>query len=129
MIELMIVVVVIAILASIALPAYLNYVKKSRAKSAAADLVALSLNFENAYQRTLDYPVSTAANTAAVKTLMTGWSPSQGDFFDFSVNSTASAYTLTATGKKASSGCTLTLTNANTRTIRGGSACGGVTEW
>lgn len=128
LIELMIVVVIIAILATIALPSYQNYVKRSRAKAASADLVALSLNFENAFQRTLSYPVSTAATTADTKTLMPGWVPSQGEFFVYSVTSTATTYALTATGSGQMSNCNLTLNNSNDRTASG-APCGGVSSW
>ena len=128
LIELLIVIVVIAILAAIALPSYENYVKRSRARSATADLVALGLNFENAYQRTLSYPVSTAANTSEVKTLMSGWAPSQEQFFSYSVSSSATAYTLTAEGSASLSGCTIKLTSDNTRTASGG-PCDSFSVW
>lgn len=51
LIELMIVVAIVAILAAIALPSYERYVKKSRARGASADLVALSLTLENRFQK------------------------------------------------------------------------------
>ncbi|TBW58460.1 prepilin-type N-terminal cleavage/methylation domain-containing protein [Marinobacter halodurans] len=60
LIELMIVVVIVAILASIAIPSYQNYVKSSHAKAAAGDLVALGLVMENIYQRQLRYPYDDA---------------------------------------------------------------------
>lgn len=128
LIEMLVVIVIIAILAAIALPSYENYVKKSRARSATADLVALGLNFENAYQRTLSYPVSTAANTSEVKTLMSGWAPSQEQFFSYSVSSSATAYTLTAEGSASLSGCTIKLTSDNTRTASGG-PCDSFSVW
>ena len=135
LIELMVVVAVIAILAAIAVPSYANYVKRSRAKSAGADLAALSLNFENYFQRKLAYPKLETTTTAATKTGMPGWAPSQGDFFVYTVTSDASAdssgifYTLTATGSGSMNGCNLVLKNDNTRSIGGGSACGGLASW
>lgn len=53
LIEMMIVVAVVSILAAIALPSYNSYIVKSEIRSSQADLLALSLNFENRYQRTL----------------------------------------------------------------------------
>ncbi|TBW55504.1 prepilin-type N-terminal cleavage/methylation domain-containing protein [Marinobacter halodurans] len=60
LIELMVVVVIVAVLASIAIPSYQNYVKSSHAKAAAGDLVALGLVMENIYQRRLRYPYDTS---------------------------------------------------------------------
>ena len=128
LVEMLTVVAIIGILATIALPAYENYLKKSRAKSATSDLVALGLNFENAYQRTLTYPTSTAASTSEVKTLMPGWAPSQEQFFGYSVSSSSTAYTLTAAGSGSLSGCTIKLTSDNTRTASGG-PCDSFTVW
>lgn len=130
LIELMIVVVIIAILAAIALPAYGDHVKRSRARAASADLVALSLNFANAYQRTLSYP-ATDDEVAAAKT---GWAPTQSQFFSYTNEDvTASTYTLKATGKTGttSSGCTIALKHDNTRSISGGdtNGCGGISSW
>jgi type IV pilus assembly protein PilE len=133
LIELMIVVVIVAILAAIALPAYGNYVKKSRAKSAGADLVTLSLNFENSFQRSLVYPAIAATDDVTLK--MPGWTPSQGGYFSYTATSSATAnasgvfYTLTATGSGAMSGCNLTLNNLNARTIDSASTCGGLGSW
>lgn len=107
LIELMIVVAIAAILASIALPSYQNYVKKGHASTAAADLSALASSVENHFQRTLKYPT--------VLGDITTWNPASKIF----TYSYAGAYTLTAVGN----GCTLTLTENNTRTATGD--CGG----
>ncbi|WP_309137380.1 type IV pilin protein [Pseudomonas sp. LS44] len=121
LIELLIAIAIIGILASIALPAYDSYIAKGRIKAAQADLVGLSLNLENAYQRTLAYPVATPADTSATKTAFPGWQPAEASFA-YSVNSAASAYTLTATGSSGRlAGCIITLTNGNVRTI---ASCG-----
>jgi type IV pilus assembly protein PilE len=125
LIELMVAVAVIAILAAIALPSYANYIKKSRAKNASADLVALSLNLENQYQLHLVYPVN-ADGTAATTTLFSGWAPTQSDYFSYTMSSTTTTYTLTASGSGSLSGCNLTLDQKNQRTVT--SACG-FTSW
>ncbi|MCV2368905.1 type IV pilin protein [Roseateles oligotrophus] len=125
LIELMVAAVVLAILLAVALPAYTSYINKSRAKSASADLAALALNMENRFQLQLSYPVY-AANTAATNAIFSAWSPTQSSYFNYTMVSTASSYTLTATGKGNSAGCTLSLNNLNARTAS--SACG-FTAW
>ncbi len=123
LIEMMISVVIIAILAAIAVPAYQDYVERSRVRTAGADLVSLAAALENRFQRQLSYPVGTTATTAATQGLVTGWNPAQGDNFTYSAVVIANGYTLTAAG----GGCTLTLNQANNRTIAGG--CGGLSSW
>ncbi|MDC8773101.1 type IV pilin protein [Roseateles albus] len=123
--ELMVAVIVVGILAAVAIPSYTSYINKSRAKSASADLAALALNMENRYQLQLTYPVY-AANTAATNTIFSAWSPTQASYFNYTMVSTASSYTLTATGKGSSAGCTISLDNLNTRTAS--SSCG-FTSW
>ncbi|MCV2360973.1 prepilin-type N-terminal cleavage/methylation domain-containing protein [Paucibacter sp. TC2R-5] len=123
--ELMVAVMVVGILAAVAIPSYTSYINKSRAKSASADLAALALNMENRYQLQLTYPVY-AANTAATNTIFSAWSPTQASYFNYTMVSTASSYTLTATGKGSSAGCTISLDNLNTRTAS--SSCG-FTSW
>lgn len=120
LLELVIVVTIIAILAALALPAYMDYIVRSRIRTAQADLQALSAAVENHRQRTLVYPSAAAADTAAVRTAFPGWSPaSKSGDFGFAYAST-SGYTLTATGVGGKlDGCTLTLTADNTRSNSG----------
>lgn len=129
LIEMMITVAIVAILAAIALPAYNSYITKSSIKSAEADLVALSLNLENYYQKQLAYPVSSASGTTQIQCALlgnpspctsptSGWQPSQSSTFSYSISSTATTYTVTATGTGANvSGCTITLDQGNNRSI------------
>lgn len=113
--ELLIVLVVIGILAAVALPSYRDYVKKSRARAATANLVALAAAVENHFQRNLTYPTDlTAINT---------WQPAHDDFFNYQY-SADNTYTLKASGKSAMAGCDLTLAHDNTRTASSESACG-----
>ncbi|MCV2348505.1 hypothetical protein LNV06_01825 [Paucibacter sp. Y2R2-4] len=80
---------------------------------------------ENNFQLQLKYPVN-AAGTVASNTNFKAWSPAQSAYFNYTLVSTASSYTLTATGKDKLSGCNLTLDNLNTRTAS--SSCG-FTTW
>ena len=109
LIELMIVVAIIAILATIALPSYNNYIKRAHIKTAQSDLVTLAL--EGSYQRKLEYPVITATNTDAVKKALLTWQPTE-NIFTYAVTSTTSGYTITATKDT----CTMTMTNTTQAT-------------
>ena len=130
LLELMVVVAIIAILASVAVPSYRSYVDRGLIKTAQADLVALSLNYENQYQRTLSYPDEDYASTADLTTRFPDWSPSsKAANFSFSTSGgTAKAYTLVATGVGGGvSGCVISLTNKNVRQI--GSCSYGSGDW
>lgn len=123
LIEMMIVVALIAILAAVALPAYNGYVNRSKIKTAQADLVALSLNFANYYQRTLSYPPASKdlSTTALLKGEFKGWSPATTDF-DFKTDAavaTTSHYKIVATGKGTSgvSGCAISIDKDGVRSI------------
>ena len=129
LIELMITVAIIGILSAIALPAYNNYIIKGKIKAAQADLVALSLNVENFYQRQLSYPASGTADTAETKVLFSGWSPAQKDDFTYQlINASTTSYTVKATGTGSGlTGCTLTLDHENERVANG--CLGAGTTW
>ena len=121
LIELMVVVVVIGILAMVTLPAYQDYIKRSQARVASADLVALSAAMENRFQRQLNYTDATTSNV--------NWQQASTNF-TISIDSlTDSAYTLTATGTGTMADCTLTLTQAGVRAVTANSGCGGLTSW
>jgi type IV pilus assembly protein PilE len=137
LIELMIVVAVLGILASIALPSYKSYVSKSRAHAATSDLVGMALVLENAFQKTLSYPSAYASETtipalAASRTASTGlndfsgWSPSQSSYFSYAVVTTNAGFTVKATGNGSTMGssCVLTLSHDNVRTAPADNSCG-----
>lgn len=121
--ELMIVIAIVAILAALALPSYMDYVVRSKIRTAQADLQAWSAVVENYRQRQLKWP---ADQTVA----LVGFKPaSKSTDFGFTY-STASGYTLTATGASGKlNGCTLTVTADNTRTVGGGCPSVGDLSW
>ena len=137
LIELMIVVAVLGVLASIALPSYKGYMVKSRAQAAASDLVGMAMVMENVFQKTLSYPSTYASETTipastASRTVSTGlndfngWSPSQSNYFSYSVVTTNGGFAVKATGNGSAvgSGCVLTLSSDNVRTVPSDNACG-----
>lgn len=133
LIELMIVVALVAILAAVAMPMYSQYMAKSQARAASADLVALSLVLENRFQKTLVYPTyanalvprTVAAREGSMQTDFSAWVPTQGELFDYRVTSDSTTYTLTATRK--SGACTLSLDANNVRNAA--SACPALGAW
>lgn len=129
LIEVMVVVVIIAIVAAIAMPAYQDYIVRSRARTAAADLMSLGTAFENRFQRQLSYSSSAVSTgtTAATANLVIGWQPSSGDFFTYTATVAASTYDLTASGTGAMSGCTITLAEDNAKSTS--EACGISSSW
>lgn len=120
LIEIMFVVALIAILAALAMPAYNGYINRAKIKTAQADLVALSLNFENRFQRMLAYPASNYANTAELRALFDGWSPASdaADFVFSTINGSASEYTVVATGTSGGvQGCAIELQSNGDRAV------------
>lgn len=87
LIEVMVVIAIIGILASIAIPGYQDYVKTGNAAEAPANLANCRVQAEQFFQDNFTYVGFVCA-------------PSDARYFDYSVdNQTATTYTLTATGK------------------------------
>ncbi|SHG94628.1 type IV pilin protein [Ferrimonas marina] len=126
LLELLITVVIVAILATVALPSYQDSVMQTRAKTATTDLIALSLTLENTRQRTLTYPTVTTTTTAETQTAASGWQPAQSEHFRYSLIATSSGYTLSATGIGSLDGCVLTVNQDNVRSQT--SSCG-ISSW
>lgn len=126
LIELLVTMLIAAILAAVAIPAYQLYIAKQKVSVSESDLVSLSMNMENYLQNNTQYPTALAS--------LAGWTPASQDFtyaLSNVVQPTATAmgsYTLTATGATTLvSGCTVTLTSANIRSLSG--CPGGATAW
>ena len=122
LIELMIVVAMVAILASIAVPNYTDYITRSKFAEATATLSNLRVKMEQYYQDNRRYSTTTGGGTCG---LPGGNVPTVGDakYFTFacaSTNPTASPagdqrYTITATGIGGLAGLTFTIDQATPR--------------
>jgi len=124
-IELLITMAIAGILATMAIPTYQNYIERSRASAAGADLVTLATSLEASFQRRLAYPVMDTESTAATRAALSTWQPSADRFYEFKATVTATQFQLSAAHQTGT--CTLTLGNQNQRTISGD--CGGLNEW
>jgi type IV pilus assembly protein PilE len=117
LIELMIVIVVLGVLASIAYASYTNSVIASRRKAASACLLELSQHMERVYTTSLSYAGVTTTPTLACRTELSV-------FYTISVNGTptATTYSLQAvpTSQQKDAKCgTLGLNQAGTKSISG----------
>lgn len=107
LIELVIVVLIIGILASVAVPAYSDYVTRGKLADATSALAAKRVMLEQFYQDNRTYAGAAACNNDT----------SSSKNFDFSCTvQTASTYTLQAAGKAGLTGFTYTVDQNNTKT-------------
>lgn len=124
LIELLVVVTIVGILAAVAMPAYNDYVTRSRFTEAASLLADYRVKLEQFYQDNRNY-----GSTAAV----CGVANPAGTAFAFNCNwgavGTNQGYTATATGNAAQglAGISFTIDQSNTRTttVAGGSVMAG----
>lgn len=125
LIELMITIAVLAILIGIAYPAYTDYVERSRRSDAQATLAGFATAMERYFTTNATYRgasdgdmTNDDANGAPVAAVFPSQSPLDGSdkFYNLTVSSTATAYTLTATpiGAQVGDGV-LTLTSTGAR--------------
>jgi type IV pilus assembly protein PilE len=93
LIELMVVVVIVAILASIGIPAYSDYVTRGKLAEAYANLASQRVKLEQYYQDRRTYLGACAAGTVAP--------PLTGTYFNYACTLADQTYTITATGNPA----------------------------
>lgn len=106
LIELMIVVAIVGILASIAFPAYNDYVTRSALSEASSGLADIRVRMEQYYQDNRTYVGSDAAGMPCAA--------ATGQNFDFAcANLGATTYLVTATGKNRGAGFGLTVNESN----------------
>ena len=127
LVELMIVVAIIGILASIAVPAYGNYVRRGKIAEATTNLSSLRVNMEQYYQDNRTY-LNGAACGVAMPT-----APAVQYFTITCVAPTANTFTITATGTAAggmaSFAYTINEQNAKTSTITAPGWTGNAACW
>ncbi len=114
LIELMIVVAIVGILATIAYPAYTDYIIRGRIPDATSGLAAKRVQMEQFFQDNRRYdqtPVGAVPNPVCANDATTS------RFFTFSCNpaATATTYTLEAVGVGPMAGFGYTITQANAR--------------
>lgn len=108
LIEIMIVVAIIGILTSIAMPAYQDYVKAGYSTEGPSNLSSCRLQAEQFYQDNFTY-------------VGFNCSPADAKYFDYSIdNQTATTYTLKASGKSGQSmgGFEFTVNQDNVKTSK-----------
>jgi type IV pilus assembly protein PilE len=93
LIEMMITVAIVAILAAVAVPAYSQYVMRSKISEAVANLSDMRVKMEQHFLDNRTYATACAPGTLAP-------TPT-GKYFDYDCARTATTYTITATGKAA----------------------------
>jgi len=112
LIELMIVVVVVAILASVALPSYTDYLRRSQIQEAFAELANLRIRLEQYYQDNRNYGVNACGDGVPAVNFNI---PGRFGYVCALANN-GQTYTVTATGNlERAVGHVYTLDNANAR--------------
>jgi type IV pilus assembly protein PilE len=125
LIELMIVVVIIAILASVAIPSYNDYVRRSKLTEAQTNLADFRIKMEQFYQDYRNYGNADGANKCGLDSGGTAKVSftANAKYFSYSctVTSTQQAYTITASsvssaGLGAADDYAYTINQSNTKT-------------
>lgn len=109
LIEVMITIAIVAILASIALPAYTEYIRRARITEAVATLSDMRVKMEQYFQDNRTYVNACTANTVAPP-------PAATPNFTFACPTrTANAFTVTATGVGSMAGFGYSIDQTNAR--------------
>ena len=117
LIELMIVVAIIGILAGIAIPAYNDYLIRSRITHATSGLSAKRVQLEQFFQDNHTYFVAAAGSAPEISSAACNTDSVTSTYFDFVCDpaATATTYTVKATGKGPMTGFIFTVNQANAK--------------
>lgn len=125
LIELMIAVVIVGILASIAYPAYTNYVKEGHRKQAMADMAKIQLYLEEKYNNGY-----TATSIVDAQKVCNSFCSVDSDRYKIVVETAATSYAITATPQSSKGqnsdkcgGSTYTSLTLNEKGVTSPSAC------
>lgn len=111
LLELMIVIAIIGIIASIAIPSYTDYIKKGRVTEATSNLADIRIKMEQYFQDNRTYAGSEAGAGPCAGI--------SGQFFNISCGTpTATAYTVTASGTGEMSAFEFTVNQDNAKTSK-----------
>jgi type IV pilus assembly protein PilE len=109
LVELMIVVVIVGILASVAVPAYQDYVVRGKLTEATSNLANARVKMEQHFQDNREY--GAAGGTACPATI-----PASSDNFNYTCSTpTTDSYTITATGISPLNDFSYTIDETNTK--------------
>lgn len=115
LIEVMIVVAIVAILASVAVPAYTQYIRRGAMQEAFTNLASQRVRLEQYYQDNRAYgpTAATTCGNAAANALVIA----DNKYFDYSCTTSNSGqnYTITATGKGTVNGYAYTLSDSGAK--------------
>lgn len=110
LVEVMVTVVIVAILAAVAIPAYNNYVMRGKIAEATTNLSSLRVSMEQYFQDNRTYQNGGVVCGATMPT-----SPAVR-YFTFTCNApTTTTYTITATGGPSMNGFTYTVDQSNNK--------------
>ena len=98
LLEIMITVATLAIVASIALPSYFDYIARSKIVEATSGLNEMRVRLEQFFADNRQYPTACAASAAGPAPAGKIYLPASVKYFAFSCALSATAYTVTATG-------------------------------
>jgi type IV pilus assembly protein PilE len=115
LIEVMITVAILAILAAVALPSYVDYVTRSKLVEAKTNLADMRTRLEQYFLDNRKYPGACVAYASGAAPAGKIYLPASQKHFDVSCALTDTTYTVTATGVGAMSSFTFTVDQANTR--------------
>lgn len=114
LVELMVVIVIIAILASIGIPAYKDYIRRGKIAEATTNLSSLRVSMEQYYQDNRTYQTNPVNGTTCGVTMPT--TPAVQYFTFACAAPTASTFTITATGTGGLANFAYTINEQNAKT-------------